>query len=306
MLQDRYGRLIIVGIFVLIGIVMIIAPGINSKNGVQENDQLNFTNIAEKKDIQNTQDKSPENVNLSPDMPFENISPASLEEQMLDAWGLRKSSNVSFENEKQDINEIVVNPQDDIKKNEVINSEKSFDQSLQQKKNIIKVNGKCFAPPKINSSMLKSECENTGNTYGIQGCMEDSAKQDGWAGAVRACGGVEKMPDMDDLLAISRILYGSEILKIDEQDRVHYNAYNVYSAENRECDSFEFRNLSYNSKLAEELGFRELSGYEIWGKTEISPKYGLSLYYGETFVKYTSCSNKDVPTNFTLCQIPCQ
>ena len=46
--------------------------------------------------------------------------------------------------------------------------------------------------------------------YGIKYCMNsDKGTNDYWAGAVEACGGLDKMPDNSDLAALAQLLYPS-------------------------------------------------------------------------------------------------
>ncbi len=64
-----------------------------------------------------------------------------------------------------------------------------------------KVNGKCFGAPFTPTPLTRAEC---GAEKGIQGCYYDT---DYWAGAVKQCGGVSKMPTMDDLGKLASQLY---------------------------------------------------------------------------------------------------
>ena len=54
--------------------------------------------------------------------------------------------------------------------------------------------------------MTKAECEQavSEGTLGIRGCYYDS---DYWAGAVRACGGVQNMPTKAQLTALAEYIY---------------------------------------------------------------------------------------------------
>ena len=56
------------------------------------------------------------------------------------------------------------------------------------------------------SPMTKAECEQavSEGTLGIRGCYYDS---DYWAGAVRACGGVQNMPTHAQLIALAEYIY---------------------------------------------------------------------------------------------------
>ena len=69
----------------------------------------------------------------------------------------------------------------------------------------IEAGGKCFTAPFISSHPLtKAECEAEKGKLGIKECKYDD---DYWAGAVKQCGGVSKMPTMDDLAKLATELY---------------------------------------------------------------------------------------------------
>ncbi|MBQ8168456.1 hypothetical protein IJZ97_03475, partial [bacterium] len=99
---------------------------------------------------------------------------------------------------------------------------------LRNNKNVTKLgsacamefNGKCFAATFFPEPMSYATCagENAtsaettteAGTYakslGIKQCYYEN---DRWAGAVEACGGVDKMPDESDLTALAQLLYPS-------------------------------------------------------------------------------------------------
>ena len=66
------------------------------------------------------------------------------------------------------------------------------------------VGSKCFGAPFAPTPLTKAECEAEKGNLGIQGCYYDD---DYWAGAVKQCGGVSKMPTMDDLGKLASQLY---------------------------------------------------------------------------------------------------
>ncbi len=72
----------------------------------------------------------------------------------------------------------------------------------------IKIGGKCFSAPFIPTPLTKAECleEVNKGTLGIKDCGYDT---DYWAGAVKQCGGVSKMPTMADLAKLATELYKS-------------------------------------------------------------------------------------------------
>lgn len=326
MLQDKYGRLIIVGVFVVIGVVLLLAPGLNSKNKSVENDQLNFTSMPKEVEkigenkaneqvygSQATNEYSAERISLTP------------EEDMLDAWGMRKPSIMPPQDNASDValsNEQIIHeePQPVIQQQEltpIVTSEKisenisnSSNQSkngdLKSKRSVIKVNGKCFAPPITVKSMTKSECEDPKNNVDIKSCPADDSVEDNWAAAYKACGNHLQVPDINDLLAVARILYEVKTISINVTEQSKYKAYGKYSPFDGTCDGFKHEYLKYNPVIAAEYGFPVSPGYNIWGRLEISPKYGLGLMFNEKSVEYNSCTLRSFQPSYAMCQIPCK
>ena len=68
----------------------------------------------------------------------------------------------------------------------------------------LEVNGKCFGALFTPTPLTKAECEAEKGNLGIRYCRYDD---DSWAGAVKQCGGVSKMPTMDDLAKLASQLY---------------------------------------------------------------------------------------------------
>ena len=68
----------------------------------------------------------------------------------------------------------------------------------------IELNGKCFGAPFTPKPLTQAGCEAEKGNLGIQNCYYDD---DYWAGAVKQCGGVSKMPTMDDLGKLASQLY---------------------------------------------------------------------------------------------------
>ncbi len=80
--------------------------------------------------------------------------------------------------------------------------------------------GTCFTSPFEPDAHIWNACDSKGETtdsddlafmkkYGIKKCMNSSTygKSDYWAGAVEACGGVNKMPTLDQLAKIANYVY---------------------------------------------------------------------------------------------------
>ena len=68
----------------------------------------------------------------------------------------------------------------------------------------IELGGKCFTAPFIPTPLTLAECEAEKDKLGIKGCNYD---QDYWAGAVKQCCGVSKMPTANDLAKLATELY---------------------------------------------------------------------------------------------------
>ena len=68
----------------------------------------------------------------------------------------------------------------------------------------IELGGKCLTAPFPPSPLTKAECEAEKGKLGIKECYYE---QDYWAGAVKQCGGVSKMPTMADLGKLATELY---------------------------------------------------------------------------------------------------
>ncbi len=69
-----------------------------------------------------------------------------------------------------------------------------------------KINGTKYTAPYIADPVTKAECEQMlADGYNVVGCKHDN---DYWAGAVKACGGTDKMPNQQQLADIALIGYG--------------------------------------------------------------------------------------------------
>ena len=70
----------------------------------------------------------------------------------------------------------------------------------------IEVGGKCFTAPFTPTPLTKAQCEAEKDKLGIKGCYFSN---DYWAGAVKQCGGVSKMPTQADLTELAKVLYNA-------------------------------------------------------------------------------------------------
>lgn len=300
MLQDKYGRLAIVAVFIIIAVILIMAPGMNSNKS--NNEQLNFTsmpkeNVSKQHDSIQTSDLN-NNANQESEKSF-----SSPEDQMLDSWGMNTAEeNTQKELEGAPSHKLMVPEQ---LEEEIKPSISEPEPPKKPKFKPIKVNGKCFAPPVKASHLLSSECDILNSKIGIKACPAENVN-DSWAGAVRTCGGVDNMPDMDDLLAIARELYSTSSIAIPEVERNKYRAYGEFTEREIQCDNYEVPGVNYKVPIAKDYGYPNQPGFSVWGKTEINPTNALSLNFGRDTVKYTSCSARTNTDYYTICRIECE
>ena len=67
------------------------------------------------------------------------------------------------------------------------------------------LDGKCFGAPFTPTPLAYAECQAKKGNLGIRSCLYSD---DYWAGAVKQCGGVSKMPTASDLTKLASQLYG--------------------------------------------------------------------------------------------------
>ena len=76
--------------------------------------------------------------------------------------------------------------------------------------------GKCFTAAITPTPMTKAECEAEKGKLGIKECYYDN---DYWAGAVKQCGGVSKMPTQADLTELAKVLYNTSSINSSDTIR---------------------------------------------------------------------------------------
>ena len=69
--------------------------------------------------------------------------------------------------------------------------------------------GTCFGAPFTPTPLTKAECEQLKDSLGIKNCPFDN---DYWAGAIRACGGINNMPTRTQLSTIANYVYNTTII----------------------------------------------------------------------------------------------
>ena len=75
------------------------------------------------------------------------------------------------------------------------------------------IGGVCITTAAFDPTPItKSECESLKSSLGISECYYDT---DYWAGAVKQCGGVSKLPTEDQLIDIARVIYNNNSITTD-------------------------------------------------------------------------------------------
>ncbi len=121
------------------------------------------------------------------------------------------------------------------------------------------VNGMCIAiKPQVPIPVSKKECEQLkADGYGINACS--SYDRDYWAGAVKLCGGVSKMPTEDDLVKIANYIYNtSKVTKSGSTSK-----------------------LTFDTSKGTELGLPSPS-FTIWMDKSLMSSEAYYRFYGST------------------------
>ena len=128
------------------------------------------------------------------------------------------------------------------------------------------VNGTCYTAPFTPTPMTKAECEAQKSTLGINGCYYDN---DYWAGAVKQCGGVSKMPTMAQLAELASQLYVGNPTIGAKQDK----------------DNIQFDS---NSSTAKSLGLTPY--FYLWSGEEYS---SITAYYRNFYTTNSYWNNSN-------------
>ena len=126
------------------------------------------------------------------------------------------------------------------------------------------VSGTCYTAPFKPTPMTFAECEAQKSALGIKECCtaDDCSNGDYWAGAVKQCGGVSKMPTMAQLGELASQLYvGNPTIGAKQnKDNIQYDP---------------------NSPVSKALG---LTTYlYLWSGEEYSSYYAYLRYFGTTY-----------------------
>jgi hypothetical protein len=125
----------------------------------------------------------------------------------------------------------------------------------------LEIGDKCLGSTFIPAPLTYSQCEAQKSKLGIKYCSSDT---DYWAGAVAQCGGVDKLPTMDDLAKIASEMYDNNP---SIGARVHAT------------------NLTYTSGKATSLGLPE-PHFFLWSNEEYSPTASSIRSYYPTYSRW--------------------
>ena len=129
------------------------------------------------------------------------------------------------------------------------------------------LNGKCFGAVFTPTPLTRAECEAEKGNLGIKECLPYNGN-DYWAGAVKQCGGVSKMPTMDDLGKLASQLYKG----------------------NPSIGAKEYKeDLQWDQDAATSLGFTS-SGFYLWSGEEGYINLAYDRDFSSTYSTYLNGS----------------
>ena len=122
------------------------------------------------------------------------------------------------------------------------------------------INGTCFTAPFLPDPLTYDDCIAIQSELGIKNCVSD--EYDYWGGAVKACGGVSKMPTATQLADIANFVYNTSGI----------GAYDTVS------------NLTLDYDKVAELGFTVSQGssFFVWSNEEYDSGYTYDRYFHPT------------------------
>ncbi len=129
------------------------------------------------------------------------------------------------------------------------------------------INGTCFTAPFYPERLTKAECEEIKDDLGINECLPYNRPYDSWAGAVKACGGVSKMPTKEQLALLSEEIYGRTITG---------SAYDI---------------KGWNKDKVDEMGFDTSSRpnyFTVWSGQEYRNGTAYSYFFSTSQMVYNS------------------
>ncbi len=120
----------------------------------------------------------------------------------------------------------------------------------------VSIGGKCYSSAIVPSPLTYAQCEAQKDSLGIKGCFNFDNKDDYWAGAAAACGGVNKMISRNDLIELINALYNTSSASTSSK-----------------AIGVSYYNLQYNTGTATAYGLPE-PGFKVWMGEESLDKYG--------------------------------
>ena len=124
-----------------------------------------------------------------------------------------------------------------------------------------KLGGKCFTVPSTPTPLTKAQCEAEKDELGIRNCNYNN---DYWAGAVKQCGGISKMPTADDLAKLATELY-KEHPSVGAKQSIN--------------------GLTLDTSVASSMGFTGASFY-VWSGEEISSNSAYSRNFSSSYTNW--------------------
>ena len=126
------------------------------------------------------------------------------------------------------------------------------------------VNGTCYTAPFTPTPLTKAECEAQKSDLGIKECCPTNRcnNKDYWAGAVKQCGGVSKMPTLAQLGELASQLYVGNPTIGAKEDKPNIQ-------------------FDTNSSTAKSLGLTP--DFYLWSGEELSSNYAYGRRFGTMF-----------------------
>ena len=128
--------------------------------------------------------------------------------------------------------------------------------------------GKCFTAPFTPTPLTKAQCEAEKDELGIKGCYFED---DYWAGAVKQCGGISKMPTAEDLAKLATELYGVQV-----------------GAKQNIDDG-----LTINTSKAASMGFSG-SEFYVWSGEENGSNYAYYRYFCSSYTYWNGSNGSSI------------
>ena len=140
--------------------------------------------------------------------------------------------------------------------------------------------GTCFGTPFTPTPLTKAECEAEKDKLGIKWCYNG---EDDWAGAVKACGGINNIPSMDQIADIANFVYNTSTISA-KSDIVSLN-----------LDHQKFSQLGFS--------FNNLGYMKLWSNEETSSYYAYHRTFQENETTYSNNESRRNIINYAICVI---